>query len=66
MEVEKVMLAYLTIQQFRKNVILLPDATVFDEHRIDVPRTSFAPFVEMQKNVLPILDDAINVLSRGS
>ena len=46
-EVEKVMLAYLTIRQFRKNLILLTDAKILDEHRVDVPRNSFAPFVNI-------------------
>ena len=64
-EVEKVMLAYLTIREFRKNLILLPGATILDEHRVDVPLNSFAPFIKMQKDLLPILDDAIKLLSRG-
>ncbi len=64
-EVGKVILAYLTIQELSKNLILLPGATILDEHRVHVPRNSFAYLIEMQKSVLPKLDDAIKLLSRG-
>ena len=64
-EVGKVMLAYLTIRELRKSLILLPGATILDEHRVNVPRNSFAHLIEMQKSLLPYLDDAIKLLSRG-
>ena len=64
-EVEKVMWAYLSVRQFRMNLILLSGATILDEHRVDVPGNSIATFIEMQKKLLPILDDAIMSLSRG-
>ena len=64
-EVGKVILAYVTIRELCTSLILLPGATILDEHRVEVPRNSFAHLIEMQKSVLPNLDGAINLLSRG-
>ena len=65
-EVGKVMLAYLTIRELSKSLILLPGAAILDEHRVEVPRNSFAHLIEMQKSTLPNLADAIKLLSRGA
>ena len=64
-EVKKVMWAYLSVQEFRKNLVLLPGTTIRDQHRVDVPQDSCAALIEMQKNLLPKLDDAIKSLSGG-
>ena len=64
-EVKKVMWAYLSVREFRKNLVLLPGTTVVDQHRVAVLGQSFAPFLEMQRNLLPLLDDAIRSLSPG-
>ena len=64
-EVKKVMWAYLSVRAFRRNLVLLPGATIPDQHRVNVPIESRTTFMGMQKGLLPQLDDAIKSLSRG-
>ena len=64
-EVQKTMWAYMSIREFRKNLVLLPGTEVIDQHRVDVPRESFPALLDMQKNLLPKLNDAIGFLSQG-
>lgn len=65
LEVEKVMWGYMSARTFRKNLTLLLGTTVFGEHHVKVPRNSIGGFHEMQKELLPKLDDAIKSLSRA-
>ena len=60
--VRKVMQAYLTHMEYRKNLALLPNAE-FDGHRVYVQHGAVAHFKEMTENVLPIIDEAIDILS---
>ncbi len=63
-EVGKVMLAYLSVREMRKNLLLILGASVFDQHRVEVPRKSFDVLEGMLSNLVPKLDEAINCLSR--
>ncbi len=62
-EVGKVMLAYLSVREMRKNLLLIHGASPFGEHRVEVPRESFAVLEGMVSNLAPKLDEAINCLS---
>ncbi len=63
-EVGKVMLAYLSIREMRKNLVLIPGTSVVDQNRVRVPRKFFDVLKGMHTNLLPKLDEAINCLSR--
>ena len=62
-QVEVVMSGYLSLKEYRKNLSLLPDAQVADDHRVHVPRRSFDDLREMSMNILTRLNTAMESLS---
>ena len=63
-EVEKVMNAYLMIQQMAETIRLLPGTTLKSPEWLNVADTDFRHFKQLTQNMVEIVDTAVAALSR--